>query len=296
MDMHFVLDRPHLNDGARVVRLKPRFNEDVNKWWMCDAGRYGFHWIDKGRLTTVRSSGRESSWDTALAAIATALDGMRQNGGGSKLGVIASPKQTTEELFLIREVFSRALSARVSADVPSSPGPSDDFLIKADKTPNTMGATLLGLSGKEPNAASIVQEARDGRLKALWVFGHDLSALFGEETVRELSKKLELFIFSGSNEDPSASSAHWALPSAAYVEKDGTFVNCDRRVQRIGKAFAPLGDSREDWRFLLDLAGRLGLGSGAQGPEQVFLELAKAVPAFAGLTYEKIGLQGAPLP
>ena len=47
MDMHYVLDRPHLNDGARVLRVKPRCNPDVNQWWLCDEGRYGFDWIDK---------------------------------------------------------------------------------------------------------------------------------------------------------------------------------------------------------------------------------------------------------
>ena len=52
IDVHYVLDRPHLNDGARVMRLKPRYNPDVNQWWMCDEGRFGFHWIDRGRLTT----------------------------------------------------------------------------------------------------------------------------------------------------------------------------------------------------------------------------------------------------
>ena len=54
MDLHYLLDRPHLNDGARVVRIKPRYNSDVNQWWLCDEGRYGFEWLDKNRLKSVR--------------------------------------------------------------------------------------------------------------------------------------------------------------------------------------------------------------------------------------------------
>ena len=73
VDVHYVLDRPHLNDGARVMRLKPRYNPDVNQWWMCDEGRFGFHWIDRGRLTHVRHRGTESTWEQALAAISAAL-------------------------------------------------------------------------------------------------------------------------------------------------------------------------------------------------------------------------------
>jgi len=87
--------------------------------------------------------------------------------------------------------------------------------------------------------------------------------------------------------------AHWALPTAAYVEKDGTFVNCHGRVQRIGRAFRPLKDSREDWRILLELAGKLGLPLAWRGPEQIFLGLAKSAAPFEGLTYETIGSQGA---
>ncbi len=86
--------------------------------------------------------------------------------------------------------------------------------------------------------------------------------------------------------------AHWVLPSAAYVEKDGTFVNCHGRVQRIGRAFPPLEDSREDWRFLVELADELGLSLNWRGPEQIFAGLADAVAPFEGLTYETIGDQG----
>ncbi len=86
--------------------------------------------------------------------------------------------------------------------------------------------------------------------------------------------------------------AHWVLPSAAYVEKDGTFVNCHGRVQRIGRAFPPLENSQEDWRFLLELAGKLGLPFDWQGPEEIFEALAKALTPFEGLNYETIGAQG----
>ena len=147
MDVHYVLDRPHLNEGARVLRLKPRYNAEVNQWWMCDEGRYGFGWIDKGRLTQVSDRGVDATWERAIAAIAAELTALGERGNGSGLGVIASAQLTNEELFLIREIFANALGARVTASVPARPGSSDNFLIKADKTPNSLGATLLGLTG-----------------------------------------------------------------------------------------------------------------------------------------------------
>jgi NADH-quinone oxidoreductase subunit G len=296
IDVHFVLDRPHLNDGARVMRLKPRYNADVNEWWMCDEGRFGFGWMDRGRLTEVRHHGVRKTWDEALAAIAAALGEVGRDGRGARLGVIASPKLATEELFLIRTVFQEGLGARVTASVPSAPGSSDDFLIKADKNPNTLGASLLGLTAPAaPDAATLVADALQGNIDVLWVFGHDLVSLAGEEQVQELSRRLALFVFSSTNESPTAARAHWVLPTAAYVEKDGTFVNCHGRVQRIGRAFPPLGDSREDWSVLLEIARRLNLDLTWRNPREIFLGLAAASGPFAGLTYERIGTAGASL-
>jgi NADH-quinone oxidoreductase subunit G len=296
IDVHFVLNRPHLNEGARVLRLKPRYNPDVNQWWMCDEGRFGFGWIDRGRLTKVRHQGVESNWEQAIAAIATALSKFRQNGARSRLGVIASSQLTNEELFLIREIFQGTLGAHVTASVPTSSGYSDDFLIKADKSPNTLGATLLGFSDPSaPGAAGLIDEALQGRIEALWVFGHDLAKLVGEEKLQELSSKLDLFVFSGTNENPTASRSHWVLPTAAYVEKDGTFVNCHGRIQRIGRAFPPLADSREDWNILLEIARQLNHPLTWHNPQEIFLGLANAVRPFAGLSYAKIGSQGVQL-
>ena len=296
VDVHYVLDRPHLNEGARVLRLKPRNNADVNQWWMCDEGRYGFGWIDKGRLTKVRNRGGDATWDQATAAIAAELATLREKGYGSRLGVIASAQLTNEELFLLREIFQRVLGAQVTASFPEHPGYSDNFLIKADKNPNTFGATLLGLAGSAaPDAARIVNEALQGRIEVLWVFGHDLTTLVGQDTLDELSRTLRLFVFSGTNENPTASWSHWVLPTAAYVEKDGTFVNCHGRIQRIGRAFPPLADSAEDWRFLLEIARSLDHPLPWRNPREIFLAMAETVAPLAGLSYETIGLQGAAL-
>ena len=296
IDMHYVLDRPHLNDGKRVLRVKPRYNSDVNQWWLCDEGRYSFGWTDLDRLKKIHgptASAADATWEQALSEISTALTSIGKGKNAGRIGVIASAQLTNEELFLIREIFQVALGAQVSTSVPQKPGFSDDFLIKADKNPNTLGATLLGLAGPDaPEAGQIVDDALAGNLDALWVFGHDMVELFGEEKVRKLSEAVSLFVFSGTNENPTVPFARWVLPSAAYVEKDGTFVNCHGRVQRIGRAFPPLVDSREDWRFLLELARKLGLSLDWHNPEEIFQGLANTSAAFEGLSYASIGTQG----
>jgi predicted molibdopterin-dependent oxidoreductase YjgC len=121
-----------------------------------------------------------------------------------------------------------------------------------------------------------------------------MAELFGE-AARDLSEKVELLVFSGTNENATAALADWVLPTAAYVEKDGTFVNCHGRLQRIRRAFPPLGDSREDWRVLLELAARLDLSFDWREPREIFQGLSQAETAFAGASYETIGDGGAPI-
>jgi NADH-quinone oxidoreductase subunit G len=257
IDVHFLLDRPHLNDGKRVVRIKPRYNADVNHWWICDEGRYGFEWVERGRL------GSQPDWDAALDAICAAMAG--------RVGVIASAQQTIEELFLIREIFQ---GAKITASVPEQPGYSDDFLIKADKNPNTRGVAMLGLD-RLP-AAALLDDALAGNLDVLWVMHHDLVELFGEPTARSVAGKVGLLIYSGTNENGTVGLAKWVLPTAAYLEKDGSFVNCHGRVQRFRRAFPPYQDSREDWRILLDVAAKLGRPLPWRTPDEVFEAYARS--------------------
>src|SRR5262249_12040796 len=141
-----------------------------------------------------------ATWEEALTAISSALEALHKEQAGARIGVIASARLTNEELFLVREIFQSALGAQVSASAPEKPGYSDDFLMKADKNPNTFGATLLGLAGPNAHGAGqIVDEALAGNLDFLWVMGHDLVKLFGEDKPRKLSENVGLFVFSGTN-------------------------------------------------------------------------------------------------
>ena len=291
-EIHHVTHRPHLAGGARVMRVKPRYNPQVNQWWMCDEGRYGYKFIDQGRLRKVLHNGVETTWEKALDELADGLRRAKEENKTSTIGVIPSAQMTTEDLFLVRKLFQDSLGVHCSAKVPMHTGYSDNFLIQADKNPNTLGARLLGLSGDGVDAAQIIQKAIAGEIKALWVFGHDLDLLFGKGTLAKLKECLCLLIFQGSNENETSKAAHWVLPSAVYAEKDGTFVNCERRVQRIVKAFEPLGDSRPEAEILLELARRLSIPIAYPGPKEIFAAIGQTLPAFQGLTYEKLGSQG----
>jgi len=114
-----------------------------------------------------------------------------------------------------------------------------------------------------------------------------LAALDGAETV----------VFQGTNANDASTRAHLVLPSAAYVEREGTFTNFQGRVQRFRTALEPLGDARPDWLILSMIGKALGFQDpvfSAERAEQVFNALVSAVPAFGGMTYRSIGDAGAP--
>ena len=153
-------------------------------------------------------------------------------------------------------------------------------------------------TGSRPDAptfASILADALHGRIKALWIFGHDLlRSSANSEVKRCVAHGRPSDLLRHERESPAAA-AHWVLPSAAYLEKDGSFVNFHGRVQRIGRALPPLPGSREDWTLLLDIARRLDRPLGWRSPKEIFLAMAKTVAAFEGLTYEAMGSHGIPI-
>src|SRR5688572_24585650 len=288
IDVHVSRRRPHHAEGRRVARLKPRFNAEVNAWWICDVGRYHFDSVDAPtRLTmpTRRGPGgaQEASWDEAVAGVADAL----RRHGPEQVAVLASPWMANEDLAALR----RVLEARGITQVvvpPAAPAEGDDFLLRADRTPNRRGAELLGLTG---DPAAVLAAARAGRLRCLWVFDHDLLASGGPAAaeVAEALGRVETVIFTGSNANATSERAHWVLPAAAWVEREGTFTNFEGRVQRFRAAVEPLGSALPAWELLGRVLAALGGTPAGARAELWFRDLAASVPAFAGMTYQAIG-------
>ena len=274
------------------MRLKPRYNPNVNDYWICDAGRYDYHFIDENRILFPQYKNDLVSWPQAIETMAQTIKPLKDSKGMDRIGVLTSAKLTNEDLFVIRKLFKENLNvSQVDFRVPEKLGHSDNFLIQADKNPNTAGAQAI-LQSDGANAQQIIQKAKQGDLDLLYVFGHDLVKIFGKETVEQISKKVKLFVFQGSNINDTCGYAHLILPSAVYAEKDGTFTNVQQRVQRIWPAFGPLGESQGDWEILLLLAEKLGSPFNYKNSEEIFKELAQSVSSFFEMTYEKIGNQG----
>ncbi len=295
IEVHVNRRRPHHAEGRRVARLKPRFNADVNKWWLCDAGRYGFGSVDAPErllLPARRQGGTviDASWDEAIAAVADAL----RRATPDQIGVIASPKMANEDLAALRRLIELRQIPHVAGQVPPRvAGDQDDFLIRADKNPNSLGAELMGLGG---DARAVIEAAGARRLKLLWIFGHDLLAgAVSEREVLEALRVVDTVVFAGSNANWTSAHSHWILPAAAWVEREGTYTSFEGRVQRFRQGIEPLGQALPEWEIVTRVLTALGETPSATRAEHWFRQLAASVPAFAGLSYQLIGDGGHPL-
>ena len=278
----------HYNQN-RVYRLKPRQNDEVNELWLCDAGRYGYKSINDQRVLYPMARQGDAlervDWQTALQQASSAL----QQHAGSSVGVLVAPQGTNEDLYLLAKLANRVSTAERTLLYPGEPGDADDFLICADKNPNTRGAQAVGLPAPVENAADLAQAIEQGAVKALYAIDVDLEAAFGAETLSRLAAKLDCLIVQTSNERPGWQLAHVVLPSAVYTERDGSFTNVEGRAQRLNPAFAPRGEALPAWRIYQRLGQALGQSDDYASAEAVLTELAAAVPAFGGMSYAKMG-------
>lgn len=269
-----------------VVRMKPRSNEAVNQFYLCDAGRLDYRWMNRAdrleapkiRLHDVLSP---VDWDLAFAEAAKALKGRRAY-------VVASPRLSNEALFLLKRLIAATGGEGVfrCATGPEAPLPGvQDLALRADRAPNVTGAELLGFVRRD---ADLLGGLREGDVLVL---ADD--ALEGLDT--SAARKAAAVIVVGTVLPEGIPTPAAVLPIANVAEEEGTFTNLRGRVQRFLQAKAAPGLARPSWFALADLNAALGLEADHLLPSAVFAALAAAERPFAGLSYDSIGLHGAPV-
>ena len=271
-----------------IHRYEPRLNDAVNGSWMCDAGRLNYKWIGRpDRLSEVRSPKPEiRGWSAALQDLAARL----KAAAPGSVAIVASSRQTNEELFLLSK-----LAQRFGAMTDSVPrlGEADRLLVSADRNPNSSGARATGLAADPmgsllPKIAAAVEA---GTVKTLLVFGEDVTQHgFGVAALQ----KLDTLVVSDILPNATTVLAHFLLPGCAHAEKRGSFTSVKGRLQRFSKAVEPPGDARPEWEFLGELAGLVEAGPAPSTLEGLFNLMAREVPAFDGLTWAGLGEAGSP--
>ncbi len=249
ISVHTNTQRPWHNDGKRVARLKPRLNPDVNGYWMCDDGRYGFGDLDVDRLGKVlrlHPEKVELSWDDIAVELAGRLkEGIAEN-GIEGLAVVSSGMLSNEDWAAYKALFNDTLKIKhhyFTAE-PDQIGVEDDLLRKKDKVPNLKGAEANGL--KSGSFADLAKNIESGKVWGLYVIERDLTKVFGDRAQALLSKA-SLAILQGPNKGELGDTYHYRLPATVYVEEEGHFTNFEGKAQAYKKALDPIGDSKPDW-------------------------------------------------
>jgi NADH-quinone oxidoreductase subunit G len=268
-----------------VARLKPRPNDDVNKFFMCDHGRLNYRWMnrqDRAELPMVRngSSLVEADWEVAIHAAANLLR-------DAKPFVLVSPMLSNEALFLLTRLLERKGGTGVFRVATGDEAPLtgvEDLALRRDRAANVNGAEILGYTRSENPLADL------GADDILVIADDDLRGM-----AVDAASRAKAVIVIGTAVPADLDNIAAVLPIANFTEEEGTFTNLRGRVQRFMQAKAAPGQARPSWLVLGDLLGALGAQDSFFLPSDVFADLANARQEFSGLSYDKLGMRGLPV-
>ncbi len=274
-----------------VYRLRARENPQNNGYFICDEGRWGYHFTNSNdRLRRVLVGGRPASYTEIASQLKADVIAT-----GSNLTVVLSPFLTVEEAYLLAQAFGKTGAQLVIGPVPvvglddtypkdvrGNPVTPVKFTIRAEKCPNKRGVEMVlrhftgGVAAWEPDPAQTVAFFGGYPDPAHATYTIDLSKIGAVLLVQDLFRH-EL-----------ADKARYALPATSSFEKDGTFVNHAGLAQTFGRAVAPPKEARSELQIAHDLAGKRGLVQAAA----VRRELAGVLPGLESLAAEKAPRQG----
>ena len=135
----------------------------------------------------------------------------------------------------------------------------------------------------------MVEGMHKGKLKALYLFGEEMALVDSNSNYVEAGfEDLDFFVVQDIFFSRTARYADVILPAAPSLEKDGTFTNTERRIQRFHKVFEPLGDSKPDWMIFQELANIMGANWNYKHPSEIMDEAASLATIFSGVSYDRL--------
>jgi NADH-quinone oxidoreductase subunit G len=267
--------------AGRIWRLYPRHNPEVNRYWMCDEGRFTYREIHERRLGTALIAGEPAPLARALEAASARLTAAQK--AGASFGVVFSAQASNEDNFALARLAFDLLKVEKAylAGRPPRPERADQILRHADMNPNSAGA-LLTARGRTAPQAELSADLEKGALKGLLILAEDVVLTPGAQ---KAAAALETLIVLACHDSELVRTAQVALPAAAWAELDGTMTNSKGMVQRLHAALPPPGDARPRWQMLAQLAQTLGHTLDWADARAVFREMVAAVNEFQGASF-----------
>lgn len=169
----------------------------------------------------------------------------------------------------------------------------------ADKAQTSNGFVPVQALPAEPGVPfdGLVEAIGNGTIKAMWVEGgHATRHIVANKSLFDALQQLELLIVVDAYDSPLTSIAHVVLPLALNLEKDGTFTNFDRTVQRVRAAVPPMGEAKSVIEIVSAVSQRMGYNFENVHPSRIMQEIAQVVPGYAGVTYARLERGGISTP
>ncbi|MBX9790378.1 MAG: molybdopterin-dependent oxidoreductase [Pirellulales bacterium] len=270
-----------------VYRVRPRENPHVNQWWMCDIGRYGFHYVhDAARLVGAErrdgNSYKPIEWTEATAELGPKFDEQAKRG---RLAAVLSPFLTVEEAFLLaRWIRARDVDAMLA--VGPVPVEGDDerfksgFTIRAERCPNRKGieAIVRHPRGELATWEDVLVEADAGRLAGVWITGGYPKPWVDEAAAGKLAD-VPLVVVQDLFGSPLWEIATYRLPGTAFAEREGSYVNANHRLQSVDWAVRPPAGARVEGSVYWQLLGMPGLYKSRRVLDDLAATIAYFAPA-----------------
>ncbi|MCJ7580252.1 MAG: 2Fe-2S iron-sulfur cluster-binding protein [Candidatus Aminicenantes bacterium] len=266
----------------RVYRIRSRRNPDINGFWICDIGRYGYGYINENRLGQILSKNKQNgvlNWESALKLLSQKMKEVHPMDRTSGTVLLLNSWLTNEELFLIKKflVENQEFKNVYLIDIPDGEG--DDFLITTERSPNKRGLKELGLKTKSLSSDSLPE-----KIKLVLAFCPPNIDSAGIDSIKAVFDQAETKVLFASNESELSNAADLVLPTAVIAEKAGSLINIDGMLQKFSPALELPGVSRPEWQILVEMAKEIDTHHKYYdqflSPEEIFLEIRKEISDF----------------
>jgi NADH-quinone oxidoreductase subunit G len=285
----------HNDEG--VHRCRPRFNEKVNHWWISDEQRFAWRTYvhrEHERLSLPRQRrGAETEtvrWEDLPAILRfrfeqAAASEPHAGARGSRVAAVLSPMMSCEEAWLLAR-FIRSAAPQATLVLGHVPVVGQDrtfpqgFVIRAEKCPNRRGVerVIASLGGPSLALAEFLKAAGEGKFAAAYVVGGYPGSWVTPDVQKPLAK-VEFVVVHDLFASPLSAAATIVIPGASWMEREGTFMNCDGLVQPFERAIVPLEGVKSDGQFFHELCGEPGLFRSRRTREK----MAETMPEFASV-------------
>ncbi len=300
--MDWEIDRRYKDPERRIQRLKPRYNQMVNEWWICDQGRYSYHAVDAANrlmapVTKSASNGHAPSIDEVIASVAEKLQAVVAKSGAGSIAVLASASSSNEDLYALNRLFVEKLKVQnIDCTFGFEPkGKEDELLKRADLTPNRRGALELKIKpwgGDGQGGDELLAAVVEGEFDAVIVIRHDLSKALSERDLAKLRKNTGYIVCLAEHTTGWSDVADVVLPLAMWAEREATYTNFQGRVQKTARPFEPHGLARAEWEIWSKLGAHFGVELGAETPQALFDRIGAHFESFAGLSWDALSTGG----